>query len=385
VVLLSGAGLLIRSVSKLLHQDAGIDPNGVLTGDVQLPAGTYKDWDHVNSFYAELLQSLQAHPEVLAAGATSFLPLETAYRLPITVVGAAPVPKGDEPTAQFHTIDADYFGALRVPLVRGRLFDAGDLATSTPVAVINATLARQLWPGKDAVGRHFTTVTRYIGPLGARVVKGDDHEVVGVVGDVKNNSLQAAAEPAIYFAERQFPFRKMHIVLRGRGDGAQLASLLRAEVQRIDPGLPVADIKPMSRVLSESLDPPRFVMALLTAFAVLALMLAAVGIYGILTYRIGHRRREIGIRLALGGKPRDILRMIVREGLGLVLVGCVIGAMSAVLASRLLASFLYEVAPGDPATTVGVISVVAVVALAACVVPGRRAAGVEPMEALRRE
>jgi putative ABC transport system permease protein len=235
------------------------------------------------------------------------------------------------------------------------------------------------------VGRHFTTVTRNIGPLGARVVKGDDHEIVGVVGDVKNNSLQVAAEPAIYFSQKQFPFRKLHIFVRGRGDATQLAALLRSEVQRIDPALPVADIKPMSRVLSESLDPPRFVMALLSAFAVLALVLAGVGIYGILTYRIGHRRREIGIRLALGGKPRDILRMIVREGFGLMVAGCVVGAAGAIVASRLLASFLYGVAPGDPATTAGVVTVVTVVALAACIVPGRMAAHVQPMEALRRD
>ena len=301
------------------------------------------------------------------------------------MVGAVPVPKGDEPTAQFHTVDEGYFAALHVPLLRGRTFTEHDLPTSMGVAIVNETLARQLWPGDDALGKHFTTSTRIIGPLGARLVAGDDHEVVGVVRDVKNSSLSIATEPAVYFAERQFPFRKMHIVIRGRGSPAQMAALLRAEVARADPALPVADVKSMSRVLSESVDPPRFVMVLLTLFATLALILATVGIYGILTYLVGNRRREIGIRLALGGRPRDILRMIVREGLALVLAGCVIGASVAFVSSRLLASFLYEVAPGDPVTTAGVIALVAVVAIAASLIPGRSASTLDPVNALRAD
>lgn len=385
VVLLSGAGLLIRSVSKLLHQDAGFEASGVLTGDVQLPAGSYEDWDRVNSFYGNLLRSLRSRPDIIAAGASNYLPLETAYRLPLVVVGAAPVPKGDEPTAQFHTVDEGYFATLRVSLVRGRAFSDQDVPTSPGVAIVNETLARQLWPGEDAIGRHVTTTSRSIGPLGFRLVKGDDHEIVGVVRDVRNTSLATATEPAIYFAERQFPFRNMHLVVRGRGSATAMAALLRAEVQRADPALPVANVKTMTSVLAESLNPPRFVMALLTVFAMLALLLAAVGIYGILTYLVGHRRREIGIRLALGGRPHDILRMIVREGLGLVLAGCVIGAAVAVVASRLLASFLYEVSPGDPATTAGVIALVATVALAASLIPGRSASALDPVNALRAE
>ena len=385
VVLLSGAGLLIRSVSKLLHQDAGFNASGVLTGDVQLPAGSYADWDRVNTFYSGLLQSLRSRPDIIAAGASNYLPLETAYRLPLAVVGGAPVPKGDEPTAQFHTVDEGYFTALRVSLVRGRMFSDHNVPTSPGVAIVNETLARQLWPGEDAIGRHVTTASRFIGPLGSRLVKGDDHEIVGVVRDVKNASLATTTEPAIYFAERQFPFRNMHLVIRGRGDAAQMAALLRAEVQRADPALPVANVKTMTSVLSESLNPPRFVMMLLSVFAMLALLLAGVGIYGILTYLVGHRRREIGIRLALGGRPRDILRMIVSEGLGLVLAGCVIGAAVALVASRLLASFLYEVSPGDPATTVGVIALVATVALAASLIPGHSASALNPVSALRAE
>lgn len=300
-------------------------------------------------------------------------------------MGAAPVPKGDEPTAQFHTVDEGYFAALRVSLVRGRTFSEHDAPTSPGVAIVNETLARQLWPGEDAIGKHILTASRFIGPLGSRLVKGDDHEIVGVVRDVKNTSLAMTTEPAIYFAERQFPFRDMHLVIRGRGNAAQMAALLRAEVQRADPALPVANVKTMTSVLSDSLNPPRFVMMLLAVFAMLALLLAGVGIYGILTYLVGHRRREIGIRLALGGRPRDILRMIVSEGLGLVLAGCVVGAAVALVASRLLASFLYEVSPGDPATTVGVIALVATVALTASLIPGHSASALNPVNALRAE
>jgi len=385
VVLLSGAGLLIRSVSKLLHQDAGFDPSGVITGDVQLPANSYKDWDRVSSFYSDLLRSLRSRPDVIAAGASNYLPLETAYRLPLVVVGAEPVPKGDEPTAQFHTVDEGYFTAMRVSLVRGRTFSDRDLPTSPGVAVVNETLARRLWPGKDPIGKHVTTSSRVIGPLGSRLVQGDDHEIVGVVRDVRNTSLATATEPAIYFAVRQFPFRNMHLVVRGRGDAMAMSALLRAEVQRADPSLPVANVKTMTSVLAESLNPPRFVMVLFSAFALLALLLAALGVYGILTYLIGHRRREIGIRLALGERQHDILRMIVREGLGLALAGCLVGAAVALVASRLLTSFLYEVAPGDPATTTGVIALVATVALAACLIPGRSASALDPVHALRAE
>jgi ABC-type antimicrobial peptide transport system permease subunit len=244
-------------------------------------------------------------------------------------------------------------------------------------------MAKQLWPGENAIGKRLIVTARYIGPLGKRVVAGDEHEVVGVVGDVKNTSLRSAAEPAIYFSARQFPFRKMFIVVRGAGEPSQLAALVRDEVHRLDPSLPLGEVGTMERVLGASVDPPRFVMFLMLVFAALALALATVGIYGVLTYTVSHRRREFGIRLALGAQPGAVLGMIVREGLGLAVLGCAIGVAAAWAGGRSLSTFLYGVAPWDPATLAAVVAVVLAIATAACLAPGRRASGEDPAGALR--
>lgn len=384
VILLSGAGLLIRSVAKLIKVDAGLDPTSSITVDLQLPNSGYKDWKRVGQFYAMLGQSLRANPEIVAAGEANFLPLEPGWRISFQASNA-PVPDAQAPQAQFHVADEGYFSTLCVPLIGGRVFTARDNAESVPVVVINETMARQIWPGENAVGQRIVTSVREIGPLSRRLVKGDEHEVIGVVRDIKNTSLRSAAEPAMYFAVGQFPSREMHVVVRGRGDPARLAALVRQDVQRLDPSLPLGDIKSMNRVLAESVDPPRFVMLLMTVFAGLALTLAAVGIYGILTFMVSHRRREIGIRLALGAQPSAMLRMIVREGVGLALIGCAIGVVGAFVAGRSLSGFLFSVEPWDPATIGGVLGVVILVAMAACVVPGRRAAAEDPASALRTE
>lgn len=384
VMLLAGSGLLIRSVSKLVRVDAGLDPTSSITVDLQLPDAAYKDWERVDQFYSSLTQNLRPNPEIVAVGDANFLPLEPGWRIGYQVV-ENPVDPAQAPQAQFHIADEGYFNALRVPLVAGRGFTAHDDALSPPVIIINEAMARQIWPGQSAVGKRISTTITGIGPLSRRLVKGDQFEIVGVVKDIKNTSLRTAAEPAVYFPERQFPSRKMHLEVRGHGDPARLAAIVRQQVQRLDPTLPVGDIKSMERVLAESVDPPRFVMLLMTVFAGLALTLAAVGIYGILTFAVSNRRREIGIRLALGAEPAGMLRMILREGVALTLVGCVIGVAGALVAGRSLSGFLFSVAPWDPATLSGVIAVVLLVAICACVVPGRRAAAADPASALRVE
>ncbi|HEY7234111.1 MAG TPA: ABC transporter permease [Gemmatimonadaceae bacterium] len=383
VILLSGAGLLVRSVSRLLRADLGVDATSVLTADVQLPDVAYKDWSRVDLFYTNLMAALRARPEVVSAGATNFLPLESGWRMPFRVRDQALPRAGDEPTAQYHTVDEGYFGALRVPVVAGRTFQPGDDASAPGVVVVNETLARQYWPGTSPIGKRVVTHSRTIGPLGSRIVAGDEHEVIGVVRDVKNVALRNPTEPAFYFSERQFPFRKMHLVVRARGDAGSLAPVIRAAVRGVDPTLPVANVMPLGRALAASADPPRFVMLLLGVFATLALTLAGVGIYGILTYAVTQRRKEIGIRVALGAQPSAMLRMIVREGLVLAVIGCAIGALGAMIAGRSLASFLYEVAPADPMTLAAVAVVVLLVATGACLIPGRRAAGEDPVRALR--
>ena len=385
VVLLSGAGLLVRSVSRMMRVNTGVDPAFVIAADMQLPDAAYREWERVDQFYASLTRALSDRPEVVAAGTTTFLPLAPGWRLPFTVVGSAPVPPGDEPTAQVHSADAGYFAALRAPITRGRTFDTRDAVASVPVVIVNETLAKRLWPNDDPVGKRIRTTIRQIGPLARRLAAGDEHEVVGVVRDIRNTSLRDEPEPAMYFPSAQFPARKMQVVVRGRGDPATLAAIVREEVRRLDPALPVGEVRPMSRVLAAVVDPPRFVMMLMTAFAALALLRAAVGIYGMLSYGVSHRRREFGIRLALGARPAGVLGLIVREGLTLVVAGCAIGLAGTYFAGRSLAGFLFEIRPWDPVTLGGVLAVVIAVATLACLIPGRRASAEDPAGALRAD
>ena len=392
VILLSGAGLLIRSVTKLLDVDAGLDPTSTIAVDLQLPDAPYgqssdsivKDWQRVEQFYSSLTATLRANPQIVGIGAANFLPLEVGWRISYQIK-SAPVAAADAPTAQYHIADEGYFSTLRVRLLRGRTFTAQDNATSVPVVMVNETMAKQRFGSANPIGQRVLSPVRGIGPLSRRLVQSDEYEIIGVVNDIKNTSLRTAAEPAIYFTERQFPSRKMYLVVRGRGEPAHLATLVQQEVRRLDPSLPIGAVKPMDRVLSESVDPPRLVMLLMAVFAAVALTLAAVGIYGILTFMVSHRRREIGIRLAVGAEPAAMLRMIVREGVGLALAGCTIGIVGAFVAGRTLSGFLYSVPVWDPATLGGVLVVVLLVATAACVLPGRRAAAEDPVSALRAE
>ena len=385
VILLSGAGLLVRSVTRMLAVNTGVDPALTITVDMQLPDAAYREWPKVEQFYASLVRAIQQRPGVVAAGTSTFLPLQTGWRLPYVPVGAGPFPVGEEPMAQFHSADAGYFAAVRAPIVRGRPFDAHDDVGSTPVVIVNETLARRLWPNEDAIGKRITTTIRNIGPLASRNVAGDEHQVVGVVRDIRNAALRDDTEPAMYFAPGQFPARKTYLVVRGRGDPVELTAIIREEVRHLDPTLPLGDVKPMSRVLAAVVDPPRFVMMLMSAFAVLALTLAAVGIYGMLSYAVSYRRREFGIRLALGARPAGVVRLIVREGLTLVLAGCVVGIAAMFVAGRSLSGFLFEVKPWDATTLGAVLAVVVGVAALACLIPGRRAGAEDPAGALRAD
>jgi predicted permease len=287
--------------------------------------------------------------------------------------------------AQYFTVDEGYFHALGVRLIRGRTFEPRDDASAPGVVVVNETLARRYWPGESPVGRRLDGRTRGIGPLGRRLLPGSRVEVIGVVSDVRNTSLTAEPEPAIYWSARQFPFKKMYIVVRGAAPPAALAARVRDEVRRLDPALPLGEMRPLDRVLAASVDPPRLVMLLMTAFAALALALAAIGIYGILSYTVSHRRRELGLRLALGARPADVLRLVVGEALALAAVGALAGAAAAAAGGRLLAGLLYGVRPADPLTTAAVTAVVLGVALVACLGPGRRAALTDPARTLRED
>jgi putative ABC transport system permease protein len=328
---------------------------------------------------------MRSRPEIIDVGTGYYLPLDAAYRMPFAVVGNPPPSADDPPTAQMHSVDEGYFAVLRTPMVSGRPFARTDDESAVPVAIVNEAFARQQFGADDPIGRRLRIFVTNVGPLGSRIVDGNEHEIVGVVRDVKNTSLRAAAEPAIYFASRQFPYYTMHVVMRGRGEASQPVALLRDEVRRLDPGLAIGEARLMDGVLAGSIDAPRLVRMLLGIFAALALTLAAVGIYGILTFAVANRRREMSVRIALGAEPGAVMRMVVWEGLALALIGFVLGIVGARVAGGALASFLYGIGSWDPLTMSAVLFVLLIVSAVACLAPAMRAAGEDPARALRAE
>src|SRR5262245_56198330 len=384
VMLLVGATLLARSFQRLVQQDPGFRPGQAITAKVELPY-SYADWPKIVDFYDRLLSSLRSEPGVTVAGASNFLPLEAAWRGPYFIQGRPRPRSGDESQAQHHTVDDQYFRAIGVPLLQGRFFDARDTASAPAVVIINETLARRQWPGEDPIGQLLVTPIRQIGPLGLSLMKQPLFQVVGVVASVRNSTLMRDPEPAIYFSYRQFPFRGLNIVVQGRGDATALVGAVRAAVQQMDPNLPVAQARTLDRILSDATDRPRALMLLMGVFAALALGLAALGIYSVLSYAVSQRRQELSVRMALGARPRDVLWLVVRQGLWLAAVGGVAGAAGALALGRTLSSLLYGVSAIDAASFITALAVALSTAVAACLLPARRAAAIDPLRGLRAE
>lgn len=382
VMLLAGAGLLVRSVARLAAEDPGLRAEGVLTASVQLTGSAYSQWPQVAQFHSSLVEALRAQPGVTAAGATNFLPLVPGWRIPFVVRGVPPPARGDEPTAQYHSISDGYFETIGVPLRRGRFFEPRDAAASAGVVIVNDALARRYFPGESPVGKTINSLARNIGPLGATLMQERGHEIIGVVADVKNTSLQGAAEPAIYHTQRQFPFRHMYMTVRG-SDNAQLAAVLRDTLRRADPSQPLADVRTMTSIVAQSVDRPRFLMFMMAVFAAFALALAALGIYGLLSYAVTQRQQELSIRMALGAQRGGVLWLVLRQGLVLAGVGSVLGLAGAYAAARKVGSMLHGVAPGDPVTLATVGTLALLTAAIACALPAWRASRLNPLDGLR--
>ncbi len=378
LVLLVGAGLLVKSFLRLQKVSPGFDASNVLTMRVSLPGARYPEPSKKAEFYASLMERLKALPGVESAGATLSLPLNGSN----FSVGRAYIREGrpltpeESAKASYSIITPDYFRALRVPVVKGRTFDDRDDAGAEMVAVINETLARTAFAGEDAVGKQITVWRDEKFP----------RRIVGVVGDVRPDSLDTDAGPQVYVPERQDAiWGGMSLVVRTKGDPEALTQAVRNEVRALDRNQPVYDVKTLAQVVADSTAYRRLAALLMAGFACVALVLACVGLYGVISYAVARRTHEIGIRMALGARPRDVLRLVLREGGALVLAGVGLGAAAAFAASRALASMLYEVSPGDPATYALVAVLLACVALLACIVPARRATKVDPMVALRYE
>ena len=375
LVLLIGAGLMIHSFLRLNSVNPGVNPENVLTMSIALPKTKYSTDDQVRLCYQKMLQRIEALPGVLSAGTTGALPVSARWDgTGITVEGRSEVQGTNQ-----DTISPDYFRATGIPLLEGRYFTERDVAGAPAVTIINKALARRYWPGES--------------PLGKRIEVASNKQwlsVVGVVGDVKRQGLEAETEPGYFTPHLQPPAgRHLHsgwnLVVRTASDPMSLAAAVQREVWAVDKDQPVTNIQTLEQVISDSIAPHRFRTLLLGLFAVVALVLATVGIYGVMAYAVMQRTHEIGIRMALGAQLRDVLKLVIGQGMRLALIGIALGLLAASALTRLVKSLLFGVSATDPVTFVIVATLLAGMALLACWLPARRATKVDPMIALRCE
>jgi predicted permease len=386
VVLLIGAGLMIRSFIRLQQVDPGFSPNNVRTIAFSLPREKYREKDQQAAFYTRLIERVAALPGVQVAGAACAVPFsdgqwidfEEAFKLlsrGFRIEGRGSYDPGQAPYAAYSSVSPDYFKAIGIPLLRGRRFTAGDVNGAPLVAIINNKMAKKFFPNEDPIGK------RILFTNGDQVSR----EIVGVVGDVKSNGVDREAPAQIYEPYTQQPFPFMTLVLRADGNPAGLNETLRAEILKLDRERPVVTIEMLDRSVWKSTRWQRSLGLLLGIFSAVAVGLAAVGLYGVMSYVVTHRTREIGLRMALGAQPSDALMLIMRHGAGLTFCGAAVGLLGAWAMMRLLASELHGVSATDPLTFLGVAMLMAGVALLACWIPARRATKVDPMIALRAE
>lgn len=373
LILLVGTGLLVRSLVALHSADTGFHEKNVLTMFASLAKNRYQDDHQIARFYQEVLRRIRALPGVEDAGGVSALPLTAANMMVrFQVEGTAALPVGQRPPARYDTITPGYLETMGIPLKSGRTFTDRDTMDSPPVAIISESLARRYFLNQDPVGKR----------IGFNFGYSVFRQIIGVVGDVKHQSLDEGPRVTIYEPAAQAPFEFLWVVVRGERVGS-LAAAIRREFSAVDKDLPVDRIRMMDDVIAESVFQRRFTGFLVGGFAVLALLLAAVGIYGVIAYSVAQRRTEIGIRLALGAQHQDVLWMVLRQGLVLALSGAVVGLAFALVIMRLLGTMLYGVQPADPLTYAAAVAALLAIAFIACYVPARRVTRVNPVVALR--
>ncbi|HJU65619.1 MAG TPA: ABC transporter permease [Gemmatimonadaceae bacterium] len=379
VVLLIGAGLMLRSFQGLLGFDPGFRTANLLTLRLRISPERYTP-DAARSFHTNLLQRIEALPSVTAVGLASDIPLEGGYNaFTVNIEGRAPQPPYDGVRVFRHIASPGLFQALGVPLVSGREFTWQDRDTIAPVVIVSQAMARRYWPGEDPVGKRLKR-----GPMDG---SGRWHTVVGVVGDVKYRELlePGSADPDLYLPMPTYPTRNIGLLVRTSGDPTAVVGALRAEVASLDAEIPLWEIATMSERAAEQRAQARFSTLLLLGFAALALILSGIGIFGVISYSVAQRTHEMGVRLALGADRRDVLGLIIREGMTPALGGLAIGLGAAMLLTRLMTGMLYEVSATDPITFAVVAVFLATVALLATYLPGRRVTRVDPVTALRNE
>jgi putative ABC transport system permease protein len=386
VILVTGAGLLVRSYLRLARVEPGFDPRSVLTMRLSLPEAAYPTRSSVIGAFDRIMTRMRNLPGVERAGAISGLPLATVRGdWGVTIDGYTPPNPKDGVQADWQVFHSDYFPALGIPLVAGRYPTEADRAGSGSVIVVNEAMARQYWKDGNAVGRRMRLNSS---------ADSNWRTVVGIVGNVHHRGLTEAPRPEMYVplpqffetgADSEVPTRSLSLTLKVRGRPFDLVAAIRGEVAAVDPGLAISDIRTMDDIVSRSIAAPRFTAVLIGVFAALALVLAAVGIYGLVAFVVAQRTGELGIRLALGAATNDILRLVVGQGMRPVVLGLGAGLAAALALGRLLTTMLIGVSPSDLATYAGVTAFLAGVALVACWLPARRAAGIDPITAMRQE
>jgi predicted permease len=375
LMLLVGAGLVGRSFERLMRVDYGFRADGVLTASLTLPNGRYPERAQRAAFYSEAARRLAATPGVRAVGFTNIAPFSGgSTAIPFSVVGRQRATADEFLSANWRSVTPGYFAAIGVPLRKGRLIADTDGEQAPRVVVITETMARRIWPGVD--------------PLGQQVAVGgspDGWTVVGVVGDIRDQLLQQEPQPMLYLSFQQVPWSSMWLLVRATGDPMALAPVVRREIRAVDPLLPVANVQPLERLVSQIAAQPRFTALIFGLFASAALVLAVVGVYGLVAYGVTQRTREIGVRLALGATPSRIVRGVVRHGVGLAGFGVAIGLWAAYALSRFMQGILYDVAATDAVTYLAVAALLVGCAVAASILPARWAARLDPVRALRDE
>jgi predicted permease len=386
LTLLIGAGLMINSFARLLRVDPGFDPRGVLTMQIPLPQSKYSEIQQRAFVFEQALERIRRLPGVQSAGMTSALPLTVNPDFGFTIEGRTPSEPGDTPQTRWRAISPDYLRTMGIPLRRGRHFSEQDHEKAAGVAIINETMARRFWPDGD--------------PLGKRIKLGGPQrpypwmEIVGIVGDVKHDGLDALVTPELYMPYVQTPFSQMpaglrfpamSLVARSSSDHDSLAAAMRAEIKALDKDQPITNIRTLDQLLANSISQHRFYLLLLAFFAAIALALAAIGLYGVVSYTVKQRTQEIGVRMAFGAQAGDVLRLIIKFGMKLTLIGALIGLAGALALTRLMKTLLFDVSATDPLTFASITVLLALVALLACFIPARRATKVDPLVALRNE
>jgi putative ABC transport system permease protein len=378
LVLLVAAGLLVRSFASLTSVNPGFDVTHVVRADIQLPQFQYSKPGQWSAFSGELLRRLRAQPGLRNSAIAVPLPIASGFvNLGFDIVGHPPLPKGMPETADYVSISPEYFRVMSIPLLRGRIFNDQDSSSAPRVTVISEALARQYFPNQDPLGKQLV--------FGFPPNPGVPREIVGIVADVRDVSLRRDPGPMMYVPFDQAPFWGGEVVVRSNLRPASVSAAIRREVREVDKDLPVSDIASMSDAINTSVAQPRFRAFLLSLFGGMALLLAAAGIFGVISYSVGRRTHEIGIRITLGATPASVLRLILKESARLVVVGLIIGVPTALLLGRFLSDLLFGIHAADPATFIAVALLLAAVATFAAYIPARRATKVDPIIALRTE